>query len=46
MTSNLCTGKIQIGRLEVRTLVALASLAECTLDELIIRGEKIELIET
>ncbi|PEJ53277.1 hypothetical protein CN692_21255 [Bacillus sp. AFS002410] len=44
--SNLCTGKIPIGRSEVRTLVALATLAECTLDELIIRGEKIEMIET
>ncbi|KOP82626.1 ATP synthase subunit B [Bacillus sp. FJAT-21945] len=44
--SNLCTGKIPVGRSEVRTLVALASLAECSLDELIIRGEKIEMIET
>ncbi|MFF3022454.1 hypothetical protein ACFVRR_07300 [Gottfriedia sp. NPDC057948] len=44
--SNLCTGKIPIGRSEVKTLVALAALAECTLDELIIRGEKIEMIET
>lgn len=44
--SNLCTGKIPIGRSEVRTIVALATLAECSLDELIIRGEKIEMIET
>ncbi|MEH7125616.1 helix-turn-helix domain-containing protein [Bacillus sp. JJ1773] len=44
--SNLCTGKIPVGRCEVRTLAALADLAECTLDELIIRGEKIEMIET
>ncbi len=44
--SNLCTGKSPIARAEVRTLVALASLAECTLDDLIIRGEKIEMIET
>ncbi|MFT4413828.1 hypothetical protein ACLM5H_08220 [Fredinandcohnia humi] len=44
--SNLCTGKIPIGRSEVRTLVALADLAECSLDELLIRGEKIEMIET
>ncbi|WP_246941271.1 hypothetical protein [Bacillus pinisoli] len=44
--SNLCTGKIPIGRSEVRTLVALADLAECSLDELIIRGEKIDMIET
>ncbi|WNS77593.1 hypothetical protein RRV45_11505 [Bacillus sp. DTU_2020_1000418_1_SI_GHA_SEK_038] len=44
--SNLCTGKIPVGRCEVRTLAALAELAECSLDELIIRGEKIEMIET
>jgi F-type H+-transporting ATPase subunit beta len=44
--SNLCTGKIPVGRSEVRTLVALAELAECSLDELIIRGEKVEMMET
>lgn len=44
--SNLCTGKIPIGRAEVRTLVALASLADCSLDDLIIRGEKLNMIET
>lgn len=44
--SNLCTGKISVGKSEVRTLVALADLAGCSLDELIIRGEKIEMIET
>ncbi|MBT2214682.1 helix-turn-helix domain-containing protein [Virgibacillus dakarensis] len=44
--SNLCTGKISVGRSEVRTLVALAELAECSLDELIIRGESVEMIET
>ncbi|MDQ0257751.1 F-type H+-transporting ATPase subunit beta [Evansella vedderi] len=44
--SNLCTGKIPVGRAEVRTLVALATLAECSLDDLIIRGEKMEMIET
>ena len=44
--SNLCTGKIPIGKAEVRTIVALASLANCSLDDLIIRGEKIEMIET
>lgn len=44
--SNLCTGKIPVGRAEVRTLVALASLAECSLDDLIIRGERLEMIET
>jgi F-type H+/Na+-transporting ATPase subunit beta len=44
--SNLCTGKIPIGRSEVRTLVALASLAQCSLDELILRGESVEMIGT
>lgn len=44
--SNLCTGKIPIGRAEVKTLVALATLAECSLDDLIIRGEKMEMVET
>ncbi len=44
--SNLCTGKIPVGRAEVRTLVALASLANCSLDELIIKGGKMEMIET
>ncbi|WP_430788981.1 hypothetical protein VBD025_02475 [Virgibacillus flavescens] len=44
--SNLCTGKIPVGRSEVRTLVALATLAECSLDELIIRGETVDMIET
>jgi F-type H+-transporting ATPase subunit beta len=44
--SNLCTGKIPVGRCEVRTLVALAELAECSLDELIIKGEKVEMMET
>lgn len=44
--SNLSTGKIPVGRAEVRTLVALATLAGCTLDELIIRGESVEMIET
>lgn len=36
--SNLCTGKIPIGRAEVHTLVALATLAGCSLDELVLRG--------
>lgn len=44
--SNLCTGKISVGRTEVRTLVALANLAGCSLDELIIQGERFEMIET
>ncbi|XEC96322.1 DnaJ family domain-containing protein [Paenibacillus tarimensis] len=44
--SNLCTGKIPIGRAEVRTLAILASLAGCTLDELIIRGNGMSIIET
>lgn len=44
--SNLCTGKIPVGRSEVRTIVALAELAQCSLDELILRGENVEMIET
>ncbi|MCA1038614.1 hypothetical protein LCM00_03755 [Bacillus infantis] len=44
--SNLCTGKIPVGRAEVRTIALLAELAECSLDDLIIRGEKAEMIET
>ncbi|MEH7443764.1 hypothetical protein V7201_15735 [Bacillus sp. JJ1122] len=44
--SNLSTGKIPVGRAEVRTIVALAELAGCTLDELILRGESAEMIET
>ncbi|MFD2443725.1 hypothetical protein ACFSO7_06980 [Bacillus sp. CGMCC 1.16607] len=44
--SNLCTGKIPLGRAEVKTLVALANLAECSVDELIIRGEEAEMLET
>ncbi len=44
--SNLCTGKIPVGRAEVRTLAALALLAGCTIDELVIRGPRMELLET
>ncbi|XXM74384.1 hypothetical protein ACQ0QQ_11155 [Lysinibacillus sphaericus] len=44
--SNLCTGKISVGRAEVRTLVTLANLASCSLDELIIQGGKLSMIET
>ncbi|WP_347548250.1 helix-turn-helix domain-containing protein [Pseudalkalibacillus hwajinpoensis] len=44
--SNLCTGKIPIGRAEVRTLSALATLADCRLDDLLIRGERFEMIES
>lgn len=44
--SNLCTGKISVGRAEVRTLAILASLAGCTLDELIIRGNNLVLLES
>ncbi|WP_286229397.1 hypothetical protein [Neobacillus mesonae] len=44
--SNLCTGKIPLARAEVRTLVALADLAECSVDELIIRGNTVEMLET
>lgn len=44
--SDLCTGKIPLGRAEVRTLVALANLAGCSLDELVIRGAGVGMIET
>lgn len=44
--SDLCNGKIPLGRAEVKTLVALASLAGCTLDELVIRGAGVGMIET
>lgn len=44
--SNLCTGKIPIGRAEVKTLVALADLAECKVDELLIRSNNAEMLET
>lgn len=44
--SDLCTGRIPLGRAEVRTLVALADLAGCSLDDLVIRGAGAELIET
>ncbi|MEK4085976.1 hypothetical protein [Psychrobacillus sp. FSL K6-1415] len=44
--SNLCTGKIDLGKAEIRTLVGLASLANCKVDDLIIRGEKLDMIET
>ncbi|MBE4908999.1 hypothetical protein IMZ08_13095 [Bacillus luteolus] len=44
--SNLCTGKIPIERAEVRTLIALATLAECSLDDLILKGYGGEMIET
>ncbi|MFU1795507.1 hypothetical protein ACM1RC_16710 [Paenibacillus azoreducens] len=44
--SNLCTGKIPVGKAEVRTLAMLADLAGCTLDELIIRGNPLEMIES
>jgi F-type H+/Na+-transporting ATPase subunit beta len=44
--SNLCTGKIPLARAEVKTLVALAKLAECSVDELIIRANEAEMIET
>ncbi|HEY3366765.1 MAG TPA: hypothetical protein VGK74_17070 [Symbiobacteriaceae bacterium] len=44
--SDLCNGKIPLGRAEVRTLVALADLARCTLDELVIRGAGASMIET
>ncbi|MGF7014384.1 hypothetical protein [Ornithinibacillus bavariensis] len=44
--SNLCTGKTPLERAEVRTLVALAELAECKVDDLIIRGNNVQMIET
>jgi F-type H+-transporting ATPase subunit beta len=44
--SNLCTGKIPIGGAEVRTLATLASIAGCTMDELIIRKSGAGMIET
>lgn len=44
--SDLCNAKTPLGRAEVRTLVALADLAGCTLDELVIRGAATEMIET
>ncbi len=44
--SDLCTGKIPVGRAEVRTLAALAALAGCALDELVLRGGTGGLIET
>ncbi|TYS17607.1 helix-turn-helix domain-containing protein [Rossellomorea vietnamensis] len=44
--SNLCTGKIPVGRAEVKTIVALASLANCTIDELLIRDSGLEMIES
>ncbi|MGM0844751.1 MAG: helix-turn-helix domain-containing protein [Bacillota bacterium] len=44
--SNLCTGKIPVGRAEVKTIVALASLANCTIDELLIRDSGGEMIES
>jgi F-type H+-transporting ATPase subunit beta len=44
--SNLCTGKIPIGGAEVRTLATLASIAGCTMDELIIRKSGFTMIET
>lgn len=44
--SDLCTGKIHISRAEVRTLFALSSLAKCSMDELILRGDNTQMIET
>ncbi|UFT99164.1 hypothetical protein KO561_18605 [Radiobacillus kanasensis] len=44
--SNLCTGKIPLARAEVRTLVSLAELAQCKLDDLVIRKGEMAMIET
>ncbi|HET6315245.1 MAG TPA: hypothetical protein VFG86_02220 [Chloroflexota bacterium] len=44
--SDLCTGKIPIGRAEVRTLVGLSALAGCSLDDLVLRGAGTGMLET
>ncbi|AYC30274.1 hypothetical protein [Paenisporosarcina cavernae] len=44
--SNLSTGKIDLGKAEVRTLVGLAELAKCKVDDLIIREGDMDMIET
>src|SRR5438128_3748900 len=44
--SDLCTGKIPIGRAEVRMLVGLAALASCSLDDLVVRGGLTGMLET
>jgi F-type H+/Na+-transporting ATPase subunit beta len=44
--SDLCTGKIPIGRAEVKTLVGLAALAGCSLDELVLRSGRMGMLET
>jgi F-type H+-transporting ATPase subunit beta len=43
--SALTTGKVPIGRAEVRTLVALAELSGCSLDELVLRGRSEGMVE-
>ncbi len=44
--SNLCTGKIPLGRAEIRTIVLLAKLANCSVDDLIIIEDYSKKIET
>lgn len=44
--SDLCNGKIPVGRAQVRTLVALASLAGCQLDDLILHTGTATMVET
>src|SRR5262245_22596357 len=44
--SDLCTGKIPVGRAEVRTLVGLSALAGCSLDDLVLRGPSMGMLET
>jgi F-type H+-transporting ATPase subunit beta len=44
--SDLCTGKIPLGRAEVRTLVGLAALAGCSLDDLVLRSSQTGMLET
>jgi F-type H+-transporting ATPase subunit beta len=44
--SDLTTGKVPIGRAEIRTLVELANLAGCSLDELVLRVDRGGMVET
>lgn len=44
--SNLSTGKIPLGQAKVKTLVSLAELANCKVDELILRGSQMTSVET
>src|SRR5437868_6540969 len=44
--SDRCTGKIPLARAEVRTLVGLAAVAGCSLDDLVLRGTQTGMLET